>query len=132
MLAVTVAKPGAADKFRCQRRVFLKLVLRVPMLAPPGNTSGIKRSPEDFSSDGETWLTGDEEVLAEAAATVIGSPIAPRETRSRKRAKGKKTASSGPPSKSRPSVGDKPVPMALSSKEERSRVTSFHGRISVP
>lgn len=29
MLAMTVAKPGAADKFRCQRRVFLKLVLRV-------------------------------------------------------------------------------------------------------
>ena len=132
MLAMTVAKPGAADKFRCQRRIFLKLVLRVSMLAPPGNTSGIKPSPEDFSSDGETWLTEDEEVLAEAAATVIGSPIAPRETRSRKRAKGKKSASSGPPSKSRPSVGDKPVPMALSSKEERSRVTSFHGRISVP
>lgn len=138
MLAMTVAKPGAADKFRCQRRIFLKLVLRVSMLAPPGNTSGIKPSPEDFSSDGETWLTEDEEVLAEAAATVIGSPIAPRETRSRKRAEGKKSASSGPPSKSRPSVhlsisvGDKPVPMALSSKEERSRVTSFHGRISVP
>ena len=86
----------------------------------------------DLSSDGETWLTGDEEVLAEAAATAIGSPIAPRETRSRKRAKGKKSASSGPPSKSRPSVGDKPVPMAVSSKEERSRVTSFHGRICVP
>ena len=132
MVAMTVAKPGAADQFRCQRRVFLKLVLGVPMLASPGNTSGIKRSSEDFSSDGETWLTGDEEALAEAAATVIGSPIAPRETRSRKRAKGKKSASSGPPSKSRPSVVDKPVPMALSSKEERSRVTSFHGRISVP
>ena len=29
VLAMTVAKPGAADKFRCQRRVFLKLVLRV-------------------------------------------------------------------------------------------------------
>lgn len=105
---------------------------RLPVLAPPGNTSGIKPSPEDFSSDGETWLTGDEEVLAQAAATAIGSPIAPREARSRKRAKGKKSASSGPPSKSRPSVGDKPVPMALSSKEERSRVTSFHGRICVP
>lgn len=105
---------------------------RLPVLAPPGNTSGIKPSPEDLSSDGETWLTGDEEVLAEAAATAIGSPIAPRETRSRKRAKGKKSASSGPPPKSRPSVGDKPVPMALSSKEERSRVTSFHGRICVP
>ena len=104
MLAMTVAKPGAADKFRCQRRIFLKLVLRVSMLAPPGNTSGIKPSPEHFSSDGETWLTEDEEVLAEAAATVIGSPIAPRETRSRKRAEGKKSASSGPPSKSRPSV----------------------------
>ena len=64
--------------------------------------------------------------------TVIGSPIAPRETRSRKRAKRKKSASSGPPSKSRPSVGDEPVPMALFSKEERSRVTCFHGRISVP
>ena len=99
----------------------------------PGNTSGIKPSPDDFSSDSETWLTGDKEVLAEAAATVIGSPIAPRETRSRNlRAKGKKSASSGPLSKSRPSVRDEPVPMALSSKEESSHVTSFHGRISVP
>ena len=34
MLAVTVAKPGAAVQFRCQRSVFLKLVLRVPMLPP--------------------------------------------------------------------------------------------------
>ena len=34
MLTMTVAKPGAADQFRCQRRVFLKVVLRVPMLVP--------------------------------------------------------------------------------------------------
>ena len=99
ILAMTVAKPGVADQFRCQRSVFLKLVLRVPMLVSQGNTSGIEPSPEDFSSDGETLLSWDEEVLAGAAATVIGSPIAPHETRSRKRAKGKKSASSGPPSK---------------------------------
>lgn len=76
-------------------------------------------------------FSGDEELLAGAAAAVIGSPIAPRETRSRKRAKGKKSASPGPLTKSHPSVGEEPVPMALSSKEERSRVTGFHGRISV-
>ena len=99
---------------------------------PPGNTSGIEPPPEDFTSNGETLLSGDEGVLAGAAATAIGSPIAPCETRSRKRAKEKKSASSGPPSKSRPSVGYEPVPMALSSKEESSHVTSFHGRISVP
>lgn len=38
MLAVTVAKPGAAVQFRCQRSVFLKLVLRVPVLPPPPAT----------------------------------------------------------------------------------------------
>ena len=44
---------------------------------PAGNTSGIEPPHEDFSSDGETLLSGDEEVLAGAAATVIGFPIAP-------------------------------------------------------
>ena len=87
MLAMTVAKPGAADQFRRQRRVFLKVVLRVTMLVPPGNTSGIEPPPEDFSSDGQTLLSGDEEVLAGAASTAIGSPIAARENRSRERAK---------------------------------------------
>ena len=61
-----------------------------------------------FQFDGEMLLSisGDEEILAGAAAIMIASPILPRETRSRKRAKGKKSASSGSLSKSRPSVGE--------------------------
>ena len=45
MLAMTVAKPWVADQFRCQRRVFLKLVLRVPLLVSPATYLGSSRLP---------------------------------------------------------------------------------------
>lgn len=81
----SLACPGdvtSLDLLRCQWREFPKPVLRVPKAMHM-----IISSSTDFSANGETLLSGNEEVLAGAPATDFGSTSASRKTRSRKSAK---------------------------------------------
>ena len=124
MLAMTVAKPGAADQFRCQRRVFLKVILRVTMLVPPPAIHlGSSRLPRISVPMVRRCYPG----MRRSLLGQLRRPLDLRSPRVRIDPEREQSASSRPPSKSRPFVGDEPVPMALSSKRRVVMLQAFMG-----
>ena len=76
----TVAMPGSAQ-------VPVEGVPEAGSEGTKGNAHNNDSPSTDFSADGKTSLSGDEEVSAGAPVTDFGSPSAPRKTRSRKSVK---------------------------------------------